>query len=148
MRVRPRIVIDTNVLLAALRSRSGASYRLMSRFGNEQFVVCISVPLVLECEAVALRERWPGKPGRKSIGAIIDYLCLVAEAVQPPYLWRPMAKDRVSINQFVTSAVAEKISALDTVDYIQQRARRAARGKFLRAMARIPRAKPAGADER
>ena len=57
-------------------------------------------------------------------------------------------KDRVSINQFVSSAVAEKISALDTEAYIQQRAQRASRSKFLQAMARIPNVKPTKEDER
>lgn len=47
-------------------------------------------------------------------------------------------KDHISINQFVTSAVAEKISALDTEEYIRERARRASRSKFVRAMDRIP----------
>ena len=57
-------------------------------------------------------------------------------------------KDRVSINQFVSSAVAEKISALDTEAYIQQRAQRASRSKFLQAMARIPNVKPTKEGER
>ena len=56
-------------------------------------------------------------------------------------------KDHVSINQFVTSAVAEKISALDTEDYIQHRARRASRARFLQAMKRVPDVKPARGDE-
>ena len=56
-------------------------------------------------------------------------------------------KDHISINQFVTSAVAEKISALDTEEYLQQRSRRASRDKFLRAMARVPNARPAREDE-
>ncbi len=55
-------------------------------------------------------------------------------------------KDHVSINQFVTSAVAEKISALDTEEYIGQRAKRASRSKFMRAMAHIPSNKPASDD--
>jgi len=54
-------------------------------------------------------------------------------------------KDHVSINQFVSSAVAEKISALDTEEYIQQRA---SQSKFLRALARIPNVKPTKEDER
>jgi len=56
-------------------------------------------------------------------------------------------KDHVSINQFVTSAVAEKISALDTADYLQRRAQRAQRAKFLRALKRIPDVKPVRGDE-
>ena len=57
-------------------------------------------------------------------------------------------KDHVSINQFVSSAVAEKISALDTEEYIRQRAQRSSQSKFLRALARIPNVKPAKEDER
>ena len=57
-------------------------------------------------------------------------------------------KEHVSINQFVSSAVAEKISALDTEEYIQQRAQRASRSKFVQAMAKIPNVKPAKEDER
>ena len=57
-------------------------------------------------------------------------------------------KDHVSINQFVSSAVAEKISALDTEEYIQQRAQRASRSKFLRALEKIPDVKPTREDEK
>lgn len=39
-------------------------------------------------------------------------------------------RDNVSINQFVALAVAEKISALLTVDYLEQRAKRGSREKF------------------
>ena len=93
MKHRPRIVIDTNVLLSALRSSQGASYKLMSQIGDERFVTCISTPLVLEYEATAKREQWPKKPSDKSIDDILDYLCCVGEAVKTSYLWRPMARD-------------------------------------------------------
>jgi hypothetical protein len=56
-------------------------------------------------------------------------------------------KDRISINQFVSSAVAEKVSALDTEEYIQKRAQRASREKFVRAMSRVPDVKAAVGDE-
>lgn len=51
-------------------------------------------------------------------------------------------KDRVSINQFVASAVAEKISAIETEEYIRARAQRANRKKFLAAMATVPDTEP------
>lgn len=47
-------------------------------------------------------------------------------------------KDHVSINQFVATAVAEKISALETEDYLNQRAARATRSKFEAALAQVP----------
>ena len=47
-------------------------------------------------------------------------------------------RDHVSINQFITVAVAEKMSALMTEDYLQKRAGRASRARFAAAMAKIP----------
>ena len=44
------VVVDTNVLVAALRSRNGASYKLLSMIGTGDFNTVVSVPLVLEYE--------------------------------------------------------------------------------------------------
>lgn len=49
-------------------------------------------------------------------------------------------QDGISINQFIAVAVAEKISALATEEYIRQRARRASQAKFEAALAQIPHA--------
>ena len=46
-------------------------------------------------------------------------------------------KDGISINQFAASALAEKISALETEDYLAQRAKRGSRARFLRALAKV-----------
>jgi len=89
----PRVVIDTNVLVAALRSRRGASFRLFELIDSGKFHPCISVPLVLEYEAaakdligrVSLRER--------DVDTVIDYVCKVASHHQIYYLWRPFLKD-------------------------------------------------------
>ena len=51
-------------------------------------------------------------------------------------------RDSVSINQFVATAVAEKISAMETEDYLAHRARRASREKFELALAQIPDREP------
>jgi hypothetical protein len=51
---------------------------------------------------------------------------------------RQLAKrDHVSINQFITTALAEKVSALMTEDYLEQRARRGDRQKFETALAGV-----------
>jgi len=52
------------------------------------------------------------------------------------------AKEQVSINQFIALAVAEKVSALATEDFLGARAQRASREKFLRAMAKVADAEP------
>ncbi len=51
-------------------------------------------------------------------------------------------RDHVSINQFVATAVAEKISAMETEDYLVNRAKRARRNKFEAALAQVPNREP------
>jgi predicted transcriptional regulator len=51
-------------------------------------------------------------------------------------------KEKVSINQLITLALAEKLSALMTEDYLEQRAKRGSRKKFQRAMSKVPKVEP------
>ena len=55
--------------------------------------------------------------------------------------------DGVSVNQFISLAVAEKISALQTYDLIAKRGERSSREAFLEAMAAVPATKVAEEDE-
>ncbi len=56
---------------------------------------------------------------------------------------RELAKqDHISINMFITLAVAEKISALKTLDYLEERAKRGSREKFEAVLAKIPHVEP------
>ena len=88
-----RIVLDTNVLVSALRSRRGRSNRLVSLVGSEAFELVISVPLVLEYEDAILRQidALSHTPGE--IREIIDFLCWAGEATPIYYLWRPLLPD-------------------------------------------------------
>ena len=64
----------------------------------------------------------------------------------PEYLYKHVknlaANEKVSINQFITLALAEKISALMTEDFIQGRAKRASKEKFLKALKQVPDVEP------
>lgn len=51
-------------------------------------------------------------------------------------------KEGISINQFVATAVAEKMAALMTEDYLQERARRGSRAKYEAALAQVPDVEP------
>jgi hypothetical protein len=51
-------------------------------------------------------------------------------------------REDVSINQIVTAALAEKLSALMTVEYLDERGKRGSRRKFERAMAKKKEGKP------
>lgn len=58
------------------------------------------------------------------------------------------AKESISINQFITTAVAEKMAALLTEEYLEERARRADPAAFDRILARVPDVRPMPGDER
>ena len=57
-------------------------------------------------------------------------------------------KESVSINQLVTLALAEKVSALMAEDYLSKRAKRGDQHKFQKAMAKVANVKPAGEQDR
>ncbi|MFO0794667.1 MAG: hypothetical protein U0586_11470 [Candidatus Brocadiaceae bacterium] len=52
-----------------------------------------------------------------------------------------------SINQFISSSVSEKISALMTEDYLKSRAKRSKKDDFGKILAKVPGRKPVGGDE-
>lgn len=47
------------------------------------------------------------------------------------------SKDNISINQFIATALAEKLSALDTENYLEERARRGSRKKYLEVLSKV-----------
>ncbi len=56
---------------------------------------------------------------------------------------RELSKEEgISINQLIVTALAEKISALKTVDYLKQKAHQASREKFLKALDEVPDIEP------
>jgi len=87
------IVIDTCVLISALRSRNGASFKLLSLIDSKKFTFFLSVPLVLEYESVAKRMSRDLELTHSDIDDIIDYLCAVGERRKVHFLWRPSLKD-------------------------------------------------------
>ncbi len=51
-------------------------------------------------------------------------------------------EDDISINQFITSAVIEKLTSLDTVNYLEERSLRGNEEKYLKVLKKVPHAKP------
>ena len=88
-----RVVLDTNVIVSALRSSRGDSFRVLSLIGRDRFDFCVSVPLVVEYESAAKRSSRVFGLSHSDIDDILDYLCSVAEHRQIFYLWRPFLKD-------------------------------------------------------
>ncbi len=51
-------------------------------------------------------------------------------------------KEGISVDQFVSSAIAEKASAWATIEYLKERAKRGSREKFLQALSKVPKVEP------
>lgn len=88
-----RVVLDTNVVVAALRSRQGASFKLLSLLGEGQFEIALSVPLLLEYEDVLGRHIPAGLYLPQEIEDVLDYICHVAHRQSIFFLWRPCLPD-------------------------------------------------------
>lgn len=85
------IVIDTNVIISALYSKNGASYKLLMLLDQGIYRPNISVPLFLEYESVANRSHL--QLNKEDISDILNYLALNARKRQIFFLWRPYLKD-------------------------------------------------------
>jgi putative PIN family toxin of toxin-antitoxin system len=87
------IVIDTNVVIAALRSKRGASFKLLSMMGTKKFSSHDSVAIVLEYEDVLQRHRGELGLSQEDVSDLIDSLCALAKHHEIYYLWRPSLPD-------------------------------------------------------
>jgi putative PIN family toxin of toxin-antitoxin system len=89
-----RVVFDTNVLVAAARSRDGASFALLSSIPSSDFQLCLSVSLYFEWQEVLTRpENLP--PGQSPEDALrfIRYLASQAHLQEIYFQWRPFLHD-------------------------------------------------------
>jgi len=89
-----QIVLDTNVLVSALRSRHGASFELLRLVGDKRYQLHLSTALLLEYEAVARREAQDLWLHPDLIEAVLDYLCANAQTHAISFRWRPFLSDR------------------------------------------------------
>jgi putative PIN family toxin of toxin-antitoxin system len=88
-----RAVLDTNVIVSALRSSQGASYRLLMLLEQADFEISLSVPLVLEYEDAAKRIVDEVGLTTADVDDVLDYLCSVGGHQVIHFLWRPVLKD-------------------------------------------------------
>jgi putative PIN family toxin of toxin-antitoxin system len=84
-------VIDTNIVISALKSRNGAANRLLSIIDQGKYISCLSVPLLFEYEEV-IKRIFPDFPD-EDLNGLLDFIC--KESINSPiyYLWRPMLRD-------------------------------------------------------
>lgn len=90
-----RAVLDTNILVAARRSRTGASNTLLRAVDTGAFTMLASVPLFHEYEAVLSRAEHllASRLTPEQVAGFLDYLAGLVEPVRLHYLWRPQLGD-------------------------------------------------------
>ncbi len=108
-----RTVLDTNVVVSGLRSRSGASFRVLERLGRPSLETVVSVPLVLEYEATLLRLAPEIGLSVEEVGDVLDYLCAVSLHQRIHFLWRPVLRDPRD-EMVLEAAVAAEADAITT----------------------------------
>lgn len=89
-----RVVFDTNVLVAAARSRDGASFALIKSIPSPAFQLCLSVGLYTEWQAVLTRSENLA-PGLTPTDVLnyLRYLAGQSFLQEIHFLWRPFLSD-------------------------------------------------------
>ena len=89
-----RIVIDTSVLVAAARSRKGASFAIVEQIPSNLFQPCLSVSLYVEWQQVLSRpENIPPGVSSAAVAGFLRYIASKSHLQEIYFLWRPLLKD-------------------------------------------------------
>jgi putative PIN family toxin of toxin-antitoxin system len=90
-----RVVLDTNVLVAALRSSDGASNHLLRAVAQRRIIALSSTALFLEYEAVLKRpeQRLAHGLDIEEIELALSNLAALCEPVDLEFTWRPQLPD-------------------------------------------------------
>ncbi len=89
-----RVVLDTNVLVSASRSRLGASFAIISSIPALEFKPCLSVALYAEWQDVLSRpENLPSGLTENEALGFVRYLAGQCHLQEIHFLWRPFLPD-------------------------------------------------------
>ena len=90
-----RLVLDTDVIIAALRSPNGASAALIGAALDRKITMLASVPMFFEYEAKCTSPvHWTAAGlTREQAEIFVDGLVALIEPVKTHYLWRPLLRD-------------------------------------------------------
>ena len=90
-----RLVLDTATMVAAIRSNSGASNRLLRAALERRLTMLVSTSLLIEYEAVMTRAEHVEASGLavEEVSAVLDAVAAVAEPVRLAFHWRPALRD-------------------------------------------------------
>ena len=115
-----QVVIDTNVLVAALLSNLGASHRLLRLVGDHRWQINLSVPLVLEYEQTLKRVCTGGALSGGDIDSVLHFLCANANLRPIFFLWRPLLPDPKDdfVLELAVESRADFVLTFNTRDFV------------------------------
>lgn len=116
-----KLVLDTDVLVAALRSPTGASAALLRALQSRQVQVAASVALFVEYEATCTRVEHLSAAGLQlsELTDFLDALASMVEPVQIHYMWRPQVRDPADdmVLEAAVNAMADAIVSFNGKDF-------------------------------
>ena len=119
-----RYILDTNVLVGAVRSPKGASAELLRRAFKHEFILLCSVPLYLEYEAVLTRPEHllAGEIQASDVHSFLDDLARVITPVDIQFLWRPQLRDPADdmVLEAAVNGQANAIVTFNQKDFLPQ----------------------------
>jgi putative PIN family toxin of toxin-antitoxin system len=119
---RMRIALDTDVVVAALRSPSGASRRLIELLRARQVSAVATVGMMIEYEAVLTREEHLSATGLTlgEVAIFLDGLAALMFPVEPHFLWRPQLVDPNDemVLEAAINGGAERIVTFNVQDFL------------------------------
>lgn len=117
---KAQVVLDTNVIVSALRSQKGASYKLLMLVGRSNFEINLSVSLLLEYEDATKRLLGQIPLTESDIDNVLDYLCGMANQREVFYLWRPFLRDPGDdmVLELAVSGQCETIVTYNKKDFV------------------------------
>ncbi|MGA3265885.1 MAG: putative toxin-antitoxin system toxin component, PIN family [Verrucomicrobiota bacterium] len=90
---KPRAVMDTNVLVAAFRSRTGASFEILQRLRRDEWTAVLSNHLIYEYEEVLKRDAATLSLALDDVDQILNALCARGEEWPLTHNWEPVLPD-------------------------------------------------------
>jgi putative PIN family toxin of toxin-antitoxin system len=111
-----KFVVDTDVVVAGMRSPKGASAALLVSLIQRQATLLLSVAVALEYEATCqmAEHRLAAGASEGDVQNLVDALLSISEPVEVHYQWRPQLND--AGDEMVLEAAAEKLSAITTAE--------------------------------
>jgi putative PIN family toxin of toxin-antitoxin system len=90
-----RLVLDTDAVVAAMRSPVGASSAIIQAARQGNVTLLLSVPLAIEYEAICRKSehRMAAGLSQRQVDVFLDGVIAMAEPVETHFLWRPQLRD-------------------------------------------------------